>query len=100
MQFRVYPMRKRGRRLPWREIENGPSFIGTLQSYRVKQGEQDFEAISLQVGSPAEGKPLPDLYEALLEVFTVNAFVLRGYERVDTSEGHIGVVQEWYCRDP
>jgi len=23
-------MRQRGRRLPWREMENGPSFVGTL----------------------------------------------------------------------
>ena len=100
MQFRVYPMRKRGRRLSWREIENSPSFVGTLQSYRIKHGEQDFEAISLQTGSPAERKPLPDLYEPVLEGFAINAFILRGFERVETPEGHIGVVQEWHCRDP
>jgi hypothetical protein len=100
MQFRIYPMRRGGRRLPWREIENGPSFVGTLQSYRIKHGEEDFEAVSLLSGSPAEGKPLPDLYEPVLEVFAVNAFVLRGYERVETDQGAIGVVQEWQCRDP
>ena len=100
MKVRVYPMRKRGRRLPWREIENGPSFVGMLLSYRVKHGEQDFEAISLQSGSPAEGKPLLDLYEPVLVGFATNAFVLRGYERLDTPEGAIGVVQEWQCRDP
>src|SRR2546422_365895 len=99
MQFRVYPMRKRGRRLPWREIENGPSFIGGLQSYRVKHGEQDFRAISLQSGSPAEGKKLPDLYEPVFEVFAINAFVLRGYGRVETDQGADGVVQEWHVRE-
>jgi hypothetical protein len=76
MKVRVYPMRQRGRRLPWREIENGPSFVGTLLSYRVKDGEQDFQAVSLQSGSPAHGKPLPDLYEPTLEGFAVNAFTL------------------------
>jgi len=100
MQFRVFPMRKRGRRLPWREIENRPSFVGTLQSYRIKHGEQDFNAISLLSGSPAERKKLPDLYEPVLETFAINAFVLRGFERLETEQGSVGVVQEWHCRDP
>lgn len=65
----------------------------------MKHGEQDFDAISLQSGSPAEGKPLQDLYEPVLVTFATNAFVLRGYERVDTERGAIGVVQEWHCRD-
>ena len=99
MKVRVYPMRRRGRRLSWREIENGPSFVGTLQSYRMKHGEQAFEAVSLQTGSPAEGKPLSDLYEPVLQGFAPNAFVLRGYERLETPEGTIGVVQEWHCRE-
>ena len=51
-------------------------FVGTLLSYRVKDGEQDFQAVSLQSGSPAHGKPLPDLYEPTLEGFAVNAFTL------------------------
>ena len=84
MQFRVYPIRKGGRRLPWREIESGSSFVGTLLSYRVKHGEQGYDAITLQSGSPAEGKPLRDLYEPVLVTFATNAFVLRGYERVET----------------
>jgi hypothetical protein len=91
-------MRKRGRRLPWREINNGPSFVGTLQSYRVTHGEQSFNAISLQVGSQTD--LLPKLYEPVLDGIAANAFILRGYERVETSEGYIGVVQEWHCRDP
>jgi hypothetical protein len=100
MEVRVYPMRRRGRRLPWREIENGPSYVGALQSYRTKHGEQDYDAITLQCGSPAEGKPLQDLYEPTLVLFALTAFVLRGYERLDTPEGIVGVVQEWHCREP
>ena len=98
VQFRVYPMRKRGRR-PWRQVENGPSFVGALVSYSIKHGEQDYRVISLQSGSPAQGKVLPDLYEPVLEVFAINAFVLRGYERVESEQGAIGTVQEWHCRD-
>ena len=93
-------MRKRGRRLPWREIENGPSFIGTLVSYRIRHGDQDFQAVALQSGSPAEGKPLEDLYEPVLVGFAPNAFVLRGYERLESSEAVVGVVQEWHCKSP
>lgn len=100
MQFRIRSMRKRGRRLPWREIENGPSFVGTLQSYRVKHGEQDYNALGLSAGTPAEAKPLPDLYEPTLVLFAQNAFVIRGFERVESEQGAIGVVQEWSCRDP
>jgi len=100
VEVRVYPMRRRGRRLPWREIENGPSYVGTLQSYRIKHAQQDFDAVTFQSGSPAERKPLPDLYEPILVVFARTAFVLRGYERLETPSGVVGVVQEWQCRDP
>jgi len=94
-------MRQRGRRLPWREIENGPSFVGALISYTTKHGESTYSVLALQSGNPAEKeKPLPDLYEPALVLFAPNAFVLRGYERVETTEGAIGVVQEWQCRDP
>jgi hypothetical protein len=99
VQIRFYPMRKRGWRLPWREIENSPSFVGTLQSYRIKCGGHDFQAVSLQSGSSVEGKPLRDLYEPVLVTFATNAFVLRGYERLETSKGVVGAVQEWHCRD-
>jgi hypothetical protein len=101
MKVRVYPMRQRGRRLPWREIENGPSFVGGLISYTTKHGENSYSVLALQTGNPTEErKPLSDLYEPVLLLFAPNAFVLRGYERIDTPEGPIGVVQEWSCRDP
>jgi hypothetical protein len=93
-------MRRRGRRLPWREIQNSPSYVGDLVSYRIRHGEQDYNAISLRSGSPAESKVLPDLYEPVLEGFAVLAFVLRGYERVETPDGPIAVVQEWHCKNP
>jgi len=42
---------------------------------------------------------MPDLCESVLGGIAVNAFGLRGYERLETLEGPIGVVQEWHCRD-
>jgi len=89
----------RGRRLSSREIENGPSFVGHFASDRTKHGESSFETLTLHSGNPAEQKALPDLYEPVLVGLAPNTFVLRRYERVDTSEGGIGVVQEWHCRD-
>jgi hypothetical protein len=100
MNFRVYPMRHRGRRLPWREIENGPSYVRALISYTTKHGEGTYSVLELQSGNPAESKSLPNLYEPALVLFAPNALLLRGYERIDTPEGTIGVVQEWQCRDP
>src|SRR5437879_1273634 len=100
MKVRVYPMRVKGRRLPWREIENGPSYVGALISYTTRHGESTYSAVALQSGTLAgKEKPLPDLYEPALVLFAPNAFVLRGYERIDTPGGTIGVVQEWQCRD-
>ncbi len=101
MHFRVYPMRQRGRRLPRREIENGPSYVGTLISFTTRHGENTYGAVALQSGALAgKESPLPDLYEPVLVLFAPNAFVLRGYERLETPEGAIGVVQEWQCKDP
>jgi hypothetical protein len=54
MHFRVYPMRQRGRRLPWREIENGPSYVGALISYTTEHGDGSYSALSLQCGAIAE----------------------------------------------
>src|SRR5947209_13909665 len=87
MQVRVYPMRVKGRRLSWREIENGPSYVGALISYTTKHGESTYSVLALQSGNPAESKSLPELYEPALVRFAPNAFVLRGYERLETLEG-------------
>jgi hypothetical protein len=101
MKVRVYPMRSKGRRLPWREIQNGPSYVGTLTSFTTRYGEGTYNAIALDTGTAVEKRnPLPDLFEPVLMGFAPNAFVLRGYERVETPEGTIGVVQEWQCKDP
>lgn len=44
-------------------------------------------------GNPVESKSLPDLYEPAIVGFAPNAFVLRGYERLETAEGTIGAAK-------
>ncbi len=63
-----------------------------------KHDEGGYSALVLQSGNPAECKTLSDLYEPALVLFAPNAFVLRGYERLDTPEGQVGVVREWQCK--
>jgi hypothetical protein len=38
----------------------------------------------------------PPLYEPVLLGFAPLAFRVRGFERVDTEQGGLGVVQEWH----
>ncbi len=97
MQVRVYQLRVKGKRRPWREVRNGPSFTGTLVSYRITHGRQSFDAITLQQGSQKAG--LPDLYEPVVTGFAPNGFEIRGFERIDLEGTDIGVVQEWHCED-
>jgi len=80
------PCDNAGRRLSWREIENGPSYIGTLQSYRIKHGDQDYDALTLSASAPAEDKPLPDLYEPALVLTLLKG---RGYQSVNLSAPHM-----------
>ena len=45
MRCRVYPLRRRGRRLPWREVSNAPRFEGDLSTYYLTlKGERYFVA--------------------------------------------------------
>src|SRR6266702_8321922 len=72
---------------------------GTSRATGPNTARAAFETLTLHSGNPAEQKALPDLYEPVLVGLAPNTYVLRRYERVDTSEGGIGVVQEWHCRD-
>jgi hypothetical protein len=101
MQFKVYPMRRRGRRLPWREIINGPGFVGDLRSFTIDHGGERYNLVTLfQSDAPTQGSAIPDLYEPVLVGFATLAFRVRGYERVERGGEWIGVVQEWHCELP
>ncbi len=40
MRFRVLPLRRKGRRLPWRQVQNGPSYSDELITHiREVKGE-------------------------------------------------------------
>jgi hypothetical protein len=94
MHCRVYPLRRRGRRLPWREVCNGPSFEGDLSTYYLSLPGGRYFVAKLVVSGDALCKPLlPELYEPVLTSLGNGTLVLRGFER----EGEVATVQEWRC---
>ena len=62
MRWRVYPLRRRGRRLPWREVANGPSFEGDLSTYCLSLPSGRYFVATLVAPGDALCKPLlPEL---------------------------------------
>ena len=100
MRFRVYPLRHRGRRLSWRDVHNGPSFIGHLVTHEIKTGEVTYRVLTRRAEDPMVPTPIPPLYEPALLGFAPLAFRLRGFERVERAKGSFAVVQEWHCELP
>ena len=93
-------MRVSGRRLPWREVVNGPVFDGDLVTFELQVRGRWVRAATLSGRDPAAPKQLPDLYEPVLLGIATAAFQLRGFERQDGPEGPFAVVQEWHCQLP
>lgn len=100
MHFKVRPLRARGRRLPWREIQNGPVFEGDLRTYQMQRGAHWVRAATLAQRDPAAHSFLPDLYEPVLIGIAPLALQLRGIERHEGPDGRYSVVQEWHCEMP
>lgn|SRR5688572_18252141 len=100
MRFKVYLLRDRGRRLPWRDVINGPNYVGDLVSEQVTIGEGRFNLIRLRAEDPAVPSPIAPLYEPVLLGFFTLAFRLRGFESVSRGTSAFGVVQEWHCELP
>jgi hypothetical protein len=94
MRCRVYPLRRRGRRLPWREVCNGPSFQGDLRTHYLSLKDDRYFVATLVSPGDVFCKPLlPNLYEPVLITILGGLLVLRGFERLDDS----AMVQEWRC---
>ena len=94
MRCRVFPLRRNGRRLPWREIDNGPSFEDDLGTYYLTlRSERHFVAQLLGRGDAFRNPLMPELYEPVLTSLGNGVLVLRGFER----EGEAATVQEWRC---
>ena len=100
MRFKVSLLRYRGRRLPWRDVSNGPKYIGDLVSEQITMGRERYNVISLRAEDPVAPSPIPPLYEPVLLGFFTLAFRLRGFESVSRGAGSFGVVQEWHCELP
>ena len=100
MRFKVYLLRRRGRRLPWRDVQNGPHHVGQLVSHAVDIGAERYIVLALRPDDPIAAPAVPDLYEPVLLGFSPLAFRLRGFEHVDATGGHFSVVQEWHCELP
>jgi hypothetical protein len=100
MRFKVYLLRYQGRRLAWRDVINGPKYVGDLVSEQVTLGEERYNVISLRAEDPVAPSPIPPLYEPVLLGFFTLAFRLRGFESVNRGTSAFGVVQEWHCEMP
>src|SRR5438309_1780838 len=96
MRFKVYLLRRNGRRLPWREAQNGLAYVGTLVTHREEHGGERYNVTTLQPNDPMSTDRPPPLYEAVLLGFAPIAFRLRGFERVEGRDGGYSVVQEWH----
>ena len=95
MRFKVYLLRRRGRRLSWQQARNGPSFVGRLVTHLEDHAGEQYKVTTLQPDDPMQ-EPKPALYEAQLVGFAPVAFRLRGFERIEGAEGPHSVVQEWH----
>lgn len=100
MRFKVYLLRRRGRRLSWREAQNGPTYVGRLVTHIGEHGGERYNVTRLQPDDPMAAEGMPELYEAVLMGFAPVAFRLRGFERVEGPDGGYSVVQEWHCEMP
>lgn len=100
MRFKVSLLRYRGRRLAWRDVTNGPKYVGELLSEEITIGPERYSVISLRAEDPVAPSPIPSLYEPVLLGFFTLAFRLRGFESVTRGTGSFGVVQEWHCELP
>jgi hypothetical protein len=98
MLCRVLLMRSHGRRLPWRDIQNGAVHQGELSTHYMTLDEQRyFVATLMQPGDAVRREVLPRLYEPVLTTLGRGVLVLRGFERLEERDGVSGVVQEWRC---
>jgi hypothetical protein len=100
MRFKVYLLREDGRRRAWRAVKNGKTYVGALATHlQLHSGEQD-RVLRLLPTDPVSQDLPPELYEPVLLGFAPLAFRVRGFERVQGSNGRHAVVQEWHCEEP
>ena len=96
MIFKVYLMRRGGRKLSWRDTINGPAL--TLGSLTSRNGV--YKVAELITPGGIATVLLPPLYEPVLIGIAPLALQLRGFERMKEPEGYYSVIQEWHCEIP
>lgn len=101
MRFKVYLLRHRGRRLPWRDVKNGKSYTGSLVTALFTPSDAEpYKVLDVEPsGGPLSDDRPPTLYEPVLVGFGPLAFRLRGFERVEGNDGGFSVVQEWHVEE-
>ena len=100
MIFKVYLMRRGGRRLSWLEIMNSQSYTGDLVTIEGQSKEGCYKYAELTAIGGITKHLLSPLYEPVLTGIAPQAMVLRGFERMKEPEGYYSVVQEWHCEMP
>ena len=52
MRFKVYLLRSRGRRRPWRDVKNGRAYTGTLVSHLETHKGEQYSVLQLEQRDP------------------------------------------------
>jgi len=87
--------------LPWREVVNGPSYVGDLRSHQVDRAGERYTVLALHPSEvPVGGSLIPELFEPVLIGVSPLAFRVRGFERLELPSGCSAVVQEWHIEMP
>jgi hypothetical protein len=98
MNCRVYVLRLRGRRLPWREVINGAPIEGELSTHFLTLPESRYLVAGLVARGDALRRPLlPYLFEPVLVQIGHEVLVLRGFERLGDGRSAPAALQEWRC---
>ncbi len=100
MIFKVYLMRRGGRRLSWRDMINGPAYVGDLSLGSVTSRNSVYKVAELYKPGGIATQLLLPLYEPVLIGIAPLAMQLRGFERMKEPEGYYSVIQEWHCEMP
>jgi hypothetical protein len=93
VEVKVVLLRRRGRRLKFRDAENSQAFEGRIVSSVIHTTTEIIEVVSMRTGTPADDhkKLPPDLYNAVFTGVGQDVFCLRGYEVVN----ECAYAQEW-----
>ena len=100
MIFKVYLMRRGGRKLSRQDMINGQAYVGDLSLGSVTSRTSVYKVAELITPGGIATVLLPPLYEPVLTGIAPLAMVLRGFERMKEAQGYYSVIQEWHCEMP